>query len=609
MTGKADRRRPLAVAVALIATIAAALIAPVVIGARFGEKIPGTQLRADSGESVVISTPLVISSAPSITIEKGTVALAGPGEGESRVAALLRALVMGNGADLVLDDARIVVDRGAEPERTATLASEADRATGQLAPVVAALSGFQFRSLAIVNSTIVLRTAQGSMEKFSNVNVEIAPERHDLAAARGRVEYRDQPLDVDIAFSLPAPDAAPAHVQVKASVTGKHASLKFDGRLAPGERGISAPHAALTVPDVRAAAAWLGVNAPSGSGFGIFTAKGDLKLDERMISFENAEFTLDGNAANGALIAKLGPERAAIEGTLAFANFDIAPYAAPQPPFALALATDWLTWIQTPNRASLAFLREADADVRISAGNVTNGSERLGRLAASFSIKDGKAYGELAELELEQGGSGEGQFTADVTGSEPQFTLNAALNDIEVATIAAPHLGATAIEGSADVRVELTGRGASEAEISRSLAGKISVDMPEGGRIGLDLTALPELADVAAPVENWGKAGAGTTAAGRLTARFTAVDGIPTANVLEAVSDDGTIAASGTIDVDASSLDLLLSIATATVAADAAGIGRAAGTYRVRGPWSAPTVSRADPGKAARTVAPAVDPG
>src|SRR5690606_30093503 len=125
-------------------------------------------------------------------------------------------------------------------------------------------------------------------------------------------------------------------------------------------------------------------------------AKGLLTLAERAISFEHADFTLDGNAATGALMLKLGEERPLIEGTLDFASFDIAPYATPSRPYALALASDWLSAIRIPGLSSSSVLSDLDADVRISAANVVSGSDRLGRCAASVSIKDGKLYGEIA---------------------------------------------------------------------------------------------------------------------------------------------------------------------------------------------------------------------
>lgn len=615
MTGKADRRRPLAVAIALAAAVGAALVVPVVIGAQRGAPIAGTSVRADSRESVTLSAPLRLFTSPNITLEKGTVALVGPAPGESKVGALLRTLISGGGADLVVDDATIVVDRSeaSAPEATvapapaAPQAGEAAPASEELRPVVAALSHFKFQSLTLLNTTIVVKTAQGTTETLARVSAEIAaPDRAGLVATKGRFHYRGEPMDFDLAFT--ARDAAEAPVEVRASVRSRLLAAAFNGRLAPGVRGITADNAELTVTDLRSAARWLGAVWPSGPGLGAFAAKGRLTLDDRAVSFEHAEFTLDGNVATGALTAKLGPERPSIEGTLAFATFDITPYAAPQRPFALVLASDWLLALPIPGLAAPSVLRETDADIRLSAGNVVKGSERLGRLAASLSVKGGKMYGEIAELELDQGGSGEGQFTIDMTESEPRFTLRAELDDLDLSTVAVPRLGPAVVDGAGDIRLDLAARGASEADVLGSLSGTLSFDMTEGGRIGLDVDALPAAAAAEPAGQGWGAAGAGTTSVSRFTARFTAADGILTADAVEAALDDRSLTATGTVDIDNSALDLLLSIAPAP-AATAPPPGRAVGAFRIRGPWAAPAISRAEPGKAASSAPSGLDPG
>lgn len=613
MTGKADRRRPLVVAIALIAAIGAALVAPVMIGARKGEPIPGTTVRADSRESTTITTPLVLFPSPSVVIERGTVALVSPAAGESRAGALLRTLMLGGGADLVLDGAKLVVGRTDASDLALPPPGAGAGTPEEFRPIVASLAGFKFRSLAILDSTVVVETDGGSPEAISIVSMEIAPDRHGVVSAKGRLVYRGEPLDIDLAFRQPQHKAADAAAQVRAVVKGKHVSASFDGRLAAGDHGqLTAEGAELSVTDLRGFASWLGVSWPRGPGLGPFTAKGRLTLEERVASFEDAEFTLDGNAATGALMVKLGPERPSVEGTLAFPSFDIAPYAAPSRPYALALASDWISGIRVPGLASPSFLRDMDADIRISASNVLSGADRLGRCAASLSVKDGRLYGEIAELELDQGGRGEGQFTVDTTGADARYTLRAELNDIDLATIVAPRLGPAAIDGSGDIRLDLNAAGASEADVMKSLGGKLSLDVSEKGRLGFDIDALPAAAAAATPVEGWGSVGAGSTAVSRLTARFTAAGGILTADAVEATAGDRVVTASGAVDIDKSALDLVVSIVPAPGAANAsADPARASGAFKIHGPWSAPTITRAGPGKAAGAASSAAgaDPG
>lgn len=606
MNGKADKRRPLVVAIVLLAAIGAALVAPVMIGARRGEPIPGSVVRADSRETAVITTPLTLFNSPSVVIEKGTVALVSPPAGESRVGAVLRALVLGGGADLVLDGARLVVDR-----RGSSATAPASAAVSEeLRPIIASLSGFKFRTLTLLESTVVIETGEGDPETVSVHNVEIAPSGHGLISAKGRLEVRGETLDIDVAFAQPSESAADAPIQLRVAVKGDNLAASFNGRLATGDHWqVTAENAELSVANLRSFASWVGASWPSGPGLGSFTAKGLLTLEERRVSFEHAAFTLDGNAASGALILKLGAERPAIEGTLAFASFDIAPYAAPSRPYALALAADWIAGIRVPGLAPSSFLRDMDADLRISAGNVTSGSDRLGRGAASLSVKDGKLYGELAELELEQGGRGEGQFTVDMTGADPHYTLRADLNDIDLATVVAPRLGPAVIDGAGDIRLDLSASGASEAEVMRSLSGKLSLTMDEGGRLGLDLEALPAAALATGPAEGWGPVGSGATTVSRLTASFTAANGILAAEAVEATADDRIVTASGTVDLDNNDLDLVLSIAPTLGAANPIPVGKAVGAFKIHGPWSAPTIARAGSGRAAGATVSGADPG
>ncbi|MDQ8699998.1 AsmA family protein [Hyphomicrobium sp. LHD-15] len=608
MTARADKRRPLVAAILSIAAIGAALVAPVVIGARRGEPIPGSTVRAASGETVSITKPMTLFSSPAVTLSEGTVALVGPGAGESRVGAVLRALVLGGGADIVLDRTKLTVDRTSAttaPQQAIDAASETGHEV--LGSIVSALSNFKFRSLALLDSTIVLNTVQGTAETLSNVNVEVATDRHGVVTAKGRIEYRSEPLDIDIAFTPPPEKAADAPVHVRASIKGNHILASFNGRIAPGDRGqISAQNAELSISDLRSAARWLGADWPVGPGLGAFSAKGHLTLDDRSIAFEHAQFALDGNSATGALAVTLKPERPSIEGTLAFATFDLAPYFAPSRPYALALASDWLSGLKVPGFAAPSLLREIDADVRISAGNVVSGSDRLGRCAASLSVKNGKLYGEIAELDLEQGGTGEGQFTVDMTGDEAAYTVRAHLDDIDFGTLASLRAGPAVLDGTGDLTLDLNAHGTSEGDIARSLAGTVSLDIPDSGRLGIDLDVLPKAIDAKTPPEGWGPVAAGTTAVNQLNARFTAANGVLTAGQVKAQAGDRAVDVTGTIDIDKSVVDLVLSIANAPGAASTA---KPIGAFKVQGPWSAPSVTAAEPGKAARSTVSASDPG
>lgn len=594
MTGKADRRRPLILLSGLIAVVGAALVAPVLIGARQGEPIPGSTVRAQSRDSVAITAPVALFADPRVTMERGTVSLAANDE-DAGFGAVVRALVNGSGVDLMIDEAAFTVDRSA---RTGTNESPqpANTLTESVRAVVSALSEFKFGSLRLADASVAVLTQDGRQETFSRIDADLTTDRNGVVTAKGRLAFRGEPLQFDIAFA-PQPADAIEPVKVRADVKGDYIALSFNGgRMPPGDRGrIVAETAELTISDVRKAANWLGADWSSGPGLGSFSAKGTLVLDERSISFADANMTLDGNAASGMLALTFASKRPVIEGTLAFATFDLAPYSTAAPSTAIARATGWLSGIGIPGLAGSSILNELDADLRVSAANITKGGERLGRAAASLTVTGGKLLGEIAELAFEQGGTGEGQFTADVTGADPSYTVRADLNDIDFAMLPVPDEGPPVLEGVGTLKMDLTASGASESGLLRSLAGNLSVEMREGSRLGVNLDALPAAVDT--PQHGWGNAASGGTALTGLSARFSAVGGVLTADGVEARLGSRTARVIGSIDIDGPAIDFVVSIDESPGAAQSS--GKPVGAFRVQGPWTAPQIRSAEPGRAA----------
>lgn len=602
MTGNDDRRRPWLVAVALVAAIGAALVAPVLIGARKGEPIPGAFVRASSHESIAVTAPIPLGGSSLLMLERGTIALVDTSNDASHRGQLLRALTAGADADLVLDGAHLVVDRTGGSESSPVAAPPED-----LRPIATALAGFKFRRLTILDSALAISAGDGPHETVSLVNMEMTPGRGGLVTARGQIEYRGRSFDVDLAFARPPSGNEDAPLRVRAAATGEGTSLSFDGMLALGERPrLTADNATLSVDDLRGFAAWLGMSWPPAQGLGPFAARGRLVLDERSASFEHAEFTLDGNKATGTLMVKLGAERPAIEGTLAFSSFDVTPYVSPSRSYALALVWDWIASRFPADPSAPSLLHGMDADIRLSAASVTSGSDRLGRAAASLSVRDGKLYGELAELELEQGGRGEAQFTVDATGRSPRYTIRAELRDMDLAAVAS-RLGPSAIEGRGDIQLDLSASGSSASELAKSLSGKLALDIDDGVRIGLDLDALaPAEPASVAPSAGWGDVGASTTSLSRLAARLTVDRGIVAADDVEAATGDNRlVTAAGQVDIDKGLLDLIVSFDPAPgaggTAANAAAAARKA--FKLEGSWTAPAITRTEAGKSAGSAA------
>src|SRR5690606_40535090 len=126
-------------------------------------------------------------------------------------------------------------------------------------PIIASLSGFKFRTLTLLESTVVIETGEGDPETVSVHNVEIAPSGHGLISAKGRLEVRGETLDIDVAFAQPSESAADAPIQLRVAVKGDNLAASFNSRLATGDHWqVTAENAELSVANLRSFASWVG---------------------------------------------------------------------------------------------------------------------------------------------------------------------------------------------------------------------------------------------------------------------------------------------------------------------------------------------------------------
>ena len=598
MNAGADRRRPFVAALALCVLICVGLLIPLLLAGPDGDLASGGKVRAASRDSITLTWPVTLLNEPSIVLERGTVTLADAGSSKSRGARLL-ALLTGDGADLILDNAKLTIGRSEiEPAGTAAIFASRVHGAGRCRAEGPQLPDALFE-----------RRLRGRQEQGPGGR---KPGRHHRRNLEGQQRRRQSQAQVRTAREKLSADmamasrigAADAPVPLRFALKGKHVDLKLDGRLVPGERlQVTAQNAELNVPNLRQAARWLDPGWPAGQGLGAFTAQGPVVIEERSMAFENAHFALDGNAATGALSLTLNRDRPSLEGTLAFDNLDVAPYITTQKTDVLSLAGGWFANLRIPGSASPSLVRQLDADLRISARSVAVGSDRFGRCAASVSIKDGKLLGELAEMELEQGGTGEGQVGVDMTMPEPRYTLRASLQDVDMKAIGT-HLGGPAIEGSGDLSIDLAGEGATAAEIVSSLSGNLAFEMREGARLGMSVDALAAMSEAAPHTAGWGNVMASSTAVDTLVARFTATRGVFTAGDIEAANSDRTIKALGTLSTSDRLMDVTVSVAPGAAQAKA-GDPAQPPAYRVQGPWASPSISKVPPpGKSALPFPP-----
>ena len=119
--------------------------------------------------------------------------------------------------------------------------------------------------------------------------------------------------------------------------------------------------------------------------------------------------------------------------------------------------------------------------------------------------------------------------------------------------------GAPVLTGRSALVVEVTGTGQTPAQVLRSLSGKATLALADGGKLPLDLRALRSGGKVESGA-GWSVLGKGQTSLEQMEARMLLRDGILIADQVQGRAGAAGVAATGQVDLLERTLDLRLAI-------------------------------------------------
>ncbi len=350
--------------------------------------------------------------------------------------------------------------------------------------------------------------------------------------------------------------------------------------------------------NLREVARWLGSPWPAGSTLSNVKIKGELDWQAPALAFSHVVVQIDGNEGAGSLTLAFGEQRPSITGTLAFKSLEITPYLRARAPDQTSLLP-WTTGGDGP--LSMSMSHYFDADVRLSAGRLLAHGLSFGRCAATLTLKDGRLLADVAELTLDNG-HGSGQLTADFNGPRPQFAISGKLEEVDAGRASAALLGRAALDGQSTVVADLAAAGDFPSDLVRSLNGKITFSLQEGGSLGIDVKGLIG-ATQSKGIEGWGFATRGQTLVDKLEARLLVRDGVVGSELVEAVAGESVISATGTVSLPSNQVDLRLLLESSPLVSPRTPSLPKRETLTFRGPWAAPTIETLKP------VADSANPG
>jgi AsmA protein len=580
--------------VALACFILVLFAAPLLIFDRFHRvTLQSGVVHAASSNTYSLSAPVRLMSGPKIELESGTLSTPPSRTGLARGGQMIAMLITGSGPEITLEDATFTADFST---REPTFTQE-QPAAGDVAPLVKALQGMQFSGLNVRDSTVRIKMSDGAVVALHEVNAAISGKPNGSVHAVGSFTFHGEKIEFDTTLGASL-DAHGMSRPVSASFSGPPLAASLEGSLMLGESPqLLAPQAELTAPDLRAAARWLGVNWPSGKGFGDFRVKGQLEWINRTVAFQNAAIELDENDASGTLSINFSGPRPAVEGTISLKTLDLAQYL--KKPGATDQTESMLAKVHDATDLAFPLIEAIDADFRLSSDSVKLPATTIGHSAATVSLRNGKMLADIAELEFDDGTRGGGQIRIDQDGgADPSYGMQAKFESPDVGRAIEAAFGHPTVQGRGAVTIDLAATGTTGDELIRSLAGKLCVTLAEGGRIGLDVNKLAALPSNAASTEAWQEASASAISVDKLDARFMVANGVLRSQSAEAVSGQRALKADGSIDLIEHQLDMKLAVGDVkkpmTEGEPATDVKlQPSQIIDMRGPWSAPSIQSA----------------
>lgn len=402
-------------------------------------------------------------------------------------------------------------------------------------------------------------------------------------------DYRERRVEIDGALGLPRAMLEKGTTPLTAEIEAPRIEAAFDGAFDAATGALSGQLNA-EGGSLRDTLAWMGSPLPEGDNFEAYSiaaaiaARGSTGETPTTIALTDGTFALDAIRATGAVtvtVSETGRLRAA--GALTIPNLDLNPYLPP--PAAgqqQAGVNAQAAWPSTP--LDLSALNAADADLQLAVGALKFQRMSFANAQLHLVLADGAADARLTRVSL-YGGSGTARLTASAQGN--RITTQIDFQNIQAEPLLTDAIGFTRITGRGRLIANLSGSGATQAALMRSLSGTASFNFNDGAYKGVNLALVSRTIQSALSGQARGESA--STDFAELAATFQVANGAAVTNDLRLLNPYVRLDGQGIIDIGQQTIDMRIAPrAVNTIEgqggrADVGGIGV---PFRVAGPWS-----------------------
>ena len=245
------------------------------------------------------------------------------------------------------------------------------------------------------------------------------------------------------------------------------------------------------------------------------------------------------------LPSRLGA-RPRVDGTLAFDRLALDPY----------LRSGVAPEAAEAAQGSQPLFKYVDADLRISAAEITAPVVALGRGGFTISAKQGVVAGDVGELEL-CGGSATGRVGLDLSQDRTTATATATISGVPVDDCLKQLALDVPVNGTGGLRAEFSAEGRTYDELAQGVAGSFKVDA-QNGAVPVDITRL---LTAATPLDGDGWSRNSVTLFDQLNANCRLASGHIWCDTFTMQTSRGVISGSGDVDLGQQTIDWNLFVA------------------------------------------------
>lgn len=272
-----------------------------------------------------------------------------------------------------------------------------------------------------------------------------------------------------------------------AALSGGLLTAKFgDGSVTLGEKIAVSGTMEIAAVSVRSLAEATGSSLPAGDIFEAFSLSGNVGGTADNMRFDNAALSFDDIRGGGAFAMDMTGSKPMLTGNLDITSgLDLAPYAAKS---TKQNKTGGLKpWSEQP--LDLSPLRAVNADLELSTPFVKTDRLELGQSKIKAIVKNGKLTAKVPGAQL-YSGTGDITLVLDGSGSVPAASMDVALNSLSAPSFLGAAAGFDKVTGTTSTTLSVSGQGATQAALMKSLNGSGDFKLSEGALKGIDLGAL-----------------------------------------------------------------------------------------------------------------------